>query len=169
MAHLLASIPIFLILSVFQSVAVSRITFLSGSADIVLLAIVSWITVEDEGNYIVWAIIGGFFISILSAMPLAVTVLVYLAAALLTKLVHRLLWQSPILTIFLSTTLATVLKFFIEFIALKFMDIPSPFLISLGSILMPSLLLNIFLIFPVYIMMADIGNLISPKEDKYAG
>jgi hypothetical protein len=36
------SIPIMLIFSVIQTVAVSRITLMGGSADIILLAIVSW-------------------------------------------------------------------------------------------------------------------------------
>lgn len=167
MVPILFSIPVFLILSVVQSVAISRITFLAGNADIILLAIISWIIVEEEGNFVIWALVGGFFISILSAIPLSVVILTYLSVAGITKILHRIFWQSPILTIFISTTIGTISKFLIDIIYLQFSNIPAPISISIGSILLPSLLLNLFFAFPTYLLMSDLSNWVSPKEEKY--
>lgn len=168
MGQLFLSIPVFLILSVLQTVAVSRIEILSGAGDIVLLSIISWIIIDEDGNHIAWAIIGGFLISILSAMPILATFSIYLAAAFIAKAASRIFWQSPILALFSSALAATLVKFAIEFLALQFIDIQAPFFLSVTSILLPSLLLNLFFAFPMYILMGDISNWFSPKEENYA-
>lgn len=167
MGQILISFPVFLVLSVVQSVAVSRIKFLSGSGDIVMLALISWIVIDEEGNYLGWALIAAFFISILSAMPMASVFLVYGLAALIAKIVSRILWQSPILALFAASGIATLVKFLIELFTLQFMDIPAQFLLSLSSILLPTLLLNLFFTFPLYIFMGDISRWVSPKDEKY--
>lgn len=167
MIPFLLSIPVFLIMSVFQSVAISRITFLSGSADIILLAIISWVVADDEGNFIIWALVGGFFISILSAMPPLVVIIIYLSIAGIAKIISRIFWQSPILTIFISTAVSTIVKFLIEIIYLNFSDIAAPISISIRSILLPSALLNLFFVFPIYLLMSDLSSWTSPKEEKY--
>ena len=168
MGRIFLSIPLFLFLSVFQSVAVSRIRILSGTADIVLLAIISWVIVDEESNHLVWAIIGGFFISVLSALPIGSTFLIYISAALIAKVVGRILWQSPILALLASTGIATMIKFIIELFTIQLMDIPAPFGLSVGAILLPTFLLNLFFAFPIYVLMGDISNWISPKDEKYA-
>ena len=168
MGRIFFSIPLFLFLSVFQSVVVSRIRILSGTADIVILAIISWAIIDEESNHLVWAIIGGFFISILSALPISSTFLIYISAALIAKLIGRILWQSPLLALLASTGIATIIKFFIELFTIQLMDIPAPFGLSVGAILLPAFILNIFFAFPIYVLMADISNWISPKDEKYA-
>ena len=48
----LISLPVMLLLSVIQSAAISRISILGGTADIVLLAIISRAVSDDEGNLV---------------------------------------------------------------------------------------------------------------------
>jgi len=168
MGQLLISLPLFLVLSVIQTVAISRIEILAGSGDIVLLAIISWIITDEEGNYLGWAIIGGFLVSILSALPLAATILIYLTVAVIAKIAARIFWQSPILSLLISAGLSTILKFLIEIFTLQFLGIPAPFLLSLTSILLPTMLLNLFYAFPIYVLMGDISHWLSPKDEIYA-
>jgi len=56
MGQLLISLPIFLILSALQTVAVSRIEIIGGSGDIVMLALIAWTIVDEDGNYLGWSI-----------------------------------------------------------------------------------------------------------------
>ena len=93
------SIPVMLIFTVFQTVAISRIKLLSGSADIVLLAIVSWGISKKDSSIFFWALLGGFMISYISAMPSPPTIISYLIIAVITWIVQKRFWQSPIISI----------------------------------------------------------------------
>jgi len=165
MAASLLSIPIMLLLSVLQSVAFSRIKLIGGSSDIILLAIVSLAIVEKENSVFIWALAGGFFVSILSAMSTPVVVVSYLLIAWLSFMTHRFLWQSPILAILLSTILSTTVKFIIDIITLQITGIQFPIAASIGNILLPNMILNLFFIFPAYLVFSDLVRWISPKDD----
>ena len=165
MAASLLSIPIMLLLSVLQSVAFSRINLMGGSSDIILLAIVSLAVVEEENTVFIWALIGGFFISILSAMSVPAVIISYLLIALLSFMIHRYLWQSPILAILLSTALGTIVKYIVDIISLQFTGIQIPITTSVGNILLPNLILNLFFIFPTYIVFSDLVRWVLPKDD----
>ena len=77
----LISIPVMFVLSVLQSTAISRITLINGSADLVLLTVAAWGVKERGFNAFVWALVGGLFISISSAMPFYIPILTYLLVA----------------------------------------------------------------------------------------
>ena len=158
------SFPIMLILSIIQTVAVSRVKIMGGSADLVLLAIVSWGVSEEDQSVFFWALVGGIFISYISAMPASAVVTSYLVIAGITRVVQKGLWQSPILAILLSSFIGTIVKFVIDIIALKFMGIELTISTSIKMTLAPNLILNLFILFPVYLIMSDIANWISLKE-----
>ena len=158
------SFPIMLILSIIQTVAVSRVKIMGGSADLVLLAIVSWGVSEEDQSVFFWALVGGIFISYISAMPASAVVTSYLVIAGITRVIQKGLWQSPILAILLSSFIGTIVKFVIDIIALKFMGIELTISTSIKMTLAPNLILNLFILFPVYLIMSDIANWISLKE-----
>ena len=159
------SLPIMLILSVIQTVAVSRVKLMGGSADIILLAIVSWGVSEKDRSVFFWALVGGIFISIISAMPTAAVITSYLVIAGITRVIQKGLWQSPILVILLSSFIGTIAKFIIDIIALQFMGIELTLSTSIKMTLAPNLILNLFILFPIYLIMSDLSNWISPKEE----
>ena len=158
------SIPVMLIFTVFQTVAISRINLLSGSADIVLLAIVSWGISKKDSSIFFWALFGGFLISYISAMPAPATITSYLIIAIITWIVQKRFWQSPILSILISSLIGTVIKFLIDVISLQFIDIQFDFPMSVRMTLAPNLILNLFFLFPVFLVINDMAKLISPKE-----
>jgi len=159
------SLPIMLILSVIQTVAVSRVTLMGGSADLILLATVSWGVSEEDNSVFVWALVGGIFISLISAMPSAAVITSYLVIAGITRVIQIGLWQAPILVILLSSFIGTIVKFIIDIIALQFMGIELNLSTSIKTTLAPNLILNLFILFPVYLIMSDLAKRISPKEE----
>ena len=159
------SIPIMLIFSVIQTVAVSRITLMGGSADIILLAIVSWGISEEDSSVFFWALVGGIFISFISAMPTAAVITSYLVIAGISRVFQKVLWQAPILAILLSSFIGTIVKFTIDIIALQFMGIELTLFESIKMALAPNLILNLFILFPVYLIVSDLAKRISPKEE----
>ncbi len=159
------SIPVMLILSVLQTVAVSRLNILSGSADIVLLSIISWGISDRDNSVFIWAITGGLFISLMTAMPTPAVLTAYLTIAGITWLIQKKLWQSPILAVLLSVIIGSLAKFIIDVIGLQFMGISFKISLSLTEIFVPNLILNLFFLFPVYLLISDLANWISPKEE----
>lgn len=158
------SLPIMLILTVIQTVVISRIKLIGGTADIILLAIVSWGISKDDRSLFVWAIIGGILISYISAMPALTVISSYFIVAGLTIFFKRRLWQSPILAVILSSFIGTIVKYFIDIIALQFMGIEFDFPMSFRMTLAPNLILNLFFLFPIYLFISDLVKFISPKE-----
>jgi len=155
-----------LLASVLQSTAFSRITIQGGHADLVLLILISWVISDEESSYPIWALIGGFFISLLSAMPITAVIGAYLASVGITWILKRIFWQTPIISLLLSVLLSSIAKFVIEVIALQFsQNIQFSILSGIGNVLFPSLILNYFLLFPIYIIMKDIAGWLSPEKE----
>ena len=165
MISVIVSLPIMLILSVIQSVVVSRVNIMNGSADIILLAIVSLGVTEENRNIFIWALVGGIFISFISAMPAAAVITAYLVVAGITWIVHKSIWQSPILAILLSSFIGTVAKFIIDIIALQFIGINIDFSATIKMTLAPNLILNLFILFPIYSLMNDLAKWVARKEE----
>ncbi|MCD6355984.1 MAG: hypothetical protein J7L66_01755 [Anaerolineaceae bacterium] len=154
-----------LLLSVIQSAAISRISILGGTADIVLLAIISRAVSDDEGNLVIWALTGGFFISLMTKMPAIIVLITYIVSAGITRVIQKQFWQSPILTIILSSTVTTIIKFIIDAVTLQFINIQFPIIESLAKILFPSIVLNLFFLFPTYLIMNDLSKWLAHKKE----
>ena len=158
------SLPIMLILTVIQTVVVSRIKLVGGTADIILLAIVSWGISKEDRSLFIWAIVGGILISLISAMPALAVISSYLMVASITRIFQRRLWQSPILAVLLSSFIGTIMKFIIDIIALQFMGIELDLPKSIEMTLATNLILNLFILFPIYLIISDLAKMTLPKE-----
>jgi hypothetical protein len=156
--------PVMLILSVLQTVAVSRLNILSGSADIILISIIAWGVTEEENNVFVFALIGGLFISLMTAMPAIAVLIGYLIIALISWVIHKRIWQSPILAALISMVLGTIAKFIVDVVGLQFIGVGFKLITSIKDILAPNLIMNLLLFFPIYLMISDLVKWISPKK-----
>lgn len=163
----LISIPVMLVLSVLQMTAVSRINFLNGFADLILLAVAAWGVREKNSNAYIWALIGGLMISITTAMPLFSPVVPYLFTALVARLFAKRLWQAPILALIITAVTGTIFQHTFYIILLQISGVPLSFAESVGNVTLPSLILNFFFLFPVYVIISDVWKWVTPEE-KYA-
>lgn len=161
----IVSIPVMLIFSVLQSTAVSRIQLLSGSADIVLLAIAAWAVKEKGYKAFVWALIGGLFIALITAMPLYIPILSYTFVALLAKILIGRIWQAPIIMLVIVMIAGTLFQHAISIIHLQTSGSQMFFMTAVKEITLPSLLLNFFFVFPMYVLMDDLRHWVLPEED----
>jgi cell shape-determining protein MreD len=159
------SIPVMLILSVLQSTAISRITLINGSADLILLAVAAWGVKERGYNAFVWALIGGLFIALITAMPLYIPVISYLFVALLAKLLFGRIWQSPIVMLIVIVLAGTFFQQTLSIFYLQINGVNADFLESIQKFTLPSMLLNFFFIFPMYVFISDLREWVNPGED----
>jgi hypothetical protein len=159
------SIPFMLLLSVLQSTAISRITLLNGSADLVLISVACWGVKEKGYNAFVWALVGGLFTALITAMPFYIPIASYFFVALLAKLLIGRIWQSPILMLIVVVFIGTLFQHILSIFYLQVNGVNAGLLTSLQNITLPSLLLNLFFVFPMYVVISDLRQWVLPGED----
>ena len=159
------SIPFMLLLSVLQSTAISRITLLNGSADLVLISVACWGVKEKGYNAFVWALVGGLFTALITAMPFYIPIASYFFVALLAKLLIGRIWQSPILMLIVVVFIGTLFQHILSIFYLQVNSVNAGLLTSLQNITLPSLLLNLFFVFPMYVVVSDLRQWVLPGED----
>ncbi|HEY59891.1 MAG TPA: rod shape-determining protein MreD [Anaerolineae bacterium] len=164
MATLIA-IPIMLIVSVLQMASISRLPLLNGNADLILLTILSWGLNEKAKNVYFWAAIAGLLVSFISALPFPVPVLIYLIVAWISRQVHGRIWQSPILAMLIVTFFSTLMQHVITIIFLQVTDVPVYFLVSMKEVTVPSLVFNLLLAVPLYLVVSNLSRWVYQEGD----
>lgn len=160
----LIAIPILGILMIFQTTIVSQVQLLHGTADLLLLAVISWALQKRVQTAWHWSIIAGLMVNIASSLPLGVPVLGYGVTTGLALLLRRRVWRVPILALFTITIFGTLIMHSVSLIALSMVGSPIPIGEALNLITMPSLLLNLLLSVPVYALIGDLANWLYPGE-----
>ncbi|MFN2199047.1 MAG: hypothetical protein ACK2UW_23210 [Anaerolineales bacterium] len=160
----LISLPILAVLVIAQSAVVSRVTLLQGSADLILLVLVAWALQPRVQNALIWAAVGGLLISFPTALPPGVALIGYMAATTLALVLRRRVWQVPVLAMLVAIILGTLITQGLAWISLRFIGVPLPFLQSFYLVLLPSLLLNLLLAVPIYILAGDLAGWLQPQE-----
>jgi len=158
-------IPVMFVLSVLQSTVISRITLIHGSADVVMLAVAAWGIKEKGYNTFVWALAGGLFISIITAMPFYIPVGTYLFVAMLAKILFGRIWQSPIFMLIVVVFAGTIFGHFFSLFYLQINGAAAGLMAGLQNFTLPSLLLNFFFLFPMYVLISDLRKWILPGDD----
>ena len=159
------AIPLLLLSALLQMVAISRLPLVHGSADLVLLVLAAWGIHDKATNAWQWALIGALIISFTSALPWPAIFLPYLTVALLARQLHSRIWRTPIFAMLLVTIAGTLFQHILAFISLQLSNVPIDFSNVLGNITLPSLILNLILALPMYLVIHDVVRWIFPIED----
>jgi rod shape-determining protein MreD len=162
-ANLLA-IPVLVILAMLQVGIVSRLPLLQGTADLLLLAVIAWTLQKQVRNGWFWGGVAGALVGLTSAIPPVVSIVSYLLVVALVQFFKRQVWQAPLLVMLLLTLLNTLLQHGITIVAMMAAGTSLPILESLSLITLPSILLNLVLAVPFYVVMADMANWLFPEE-----
>lgn len=160
----LLSIPIMALAVILQSAVASRLPLLQGTADLILLILVAWSLQERVRSAAIWALVGGVAVAFVSALPPAVPLAGYLILVGMARIVHRQVWKTPMLAMFLMVIAGTLILHGISLLALSFAGSELPFMDSLELITLPSLLLNLLLALPVYTLFKDLAVVLYPAK-----
>ena len=158
------AIPILGILLIIQSTVFTYFTLLSGTVDLIMLVLIAWALQKRVQTAWHWCIIGGLLVSIISALPFGVSLIGYSLVTGIVMLLRQRLWQIPILAMYISTFLGTIIFHFLTLVVLRIMGTPFSIQEVLNSITLPSLLLNLFLALPVYALINELADWIYPEE-----
>jgi rod shape-determining protein MreD len=91
-------IPGMILLAVLQSAVVSHLRLVDGQADVVLVAVVAWGLAGRSTESMVFGLVGGIILDLLSALPIGTTSLVLVLIAYLVSLTEGRLWGTHLLT-----------------------------------------------------------------------
>jgi hypothetical protein len=160
----LISIPLLGALMMFQSSIVSRVQLLHGTADIVLLALIAWALQQRVRTAWHWSLVGSGWFTIASALPLGVMPAAYFLTTGLALMLRRRIWQIPILGMFVGAFFGTLITQGFSIVSLLVVGTSLPLLETLNLITLPSLLLNLLIAAPVYVIVSDLANWLYPQE-----
>jgi rod shape-determining protein MreD len=163
---ILIGIPLMVILAVLQSVIVNDLTLLDGRPDLVLLAVVAWGIGVRPRDSMVWALIGGLSLDLLSDLPFGVTAINLVLIAYLISFSEGRFWESHILMPMAVTLLASLLFHMLSLIIVWLLGKQIDLGMAVIRVVLPSTFLNIVLALPATQLAKSLGQRIYPPEVK---
>lgn len=164
MRNLIAA-PVIVLAVILQSAVVSRITLLSGYADLALVMLAAWALQEEVESAWHWAVASGLLVGFVSGIPSVVPLVSYVAVVALANILQRRVWQAPLLAMFSVTFLGTIFSNLFSFLVLRFGGVPLVLGDTFGLLTLPSILLNMLFAIPVYAVMRDLARWTYPTPE----
>lgn len=147
-----------------QNSVVGRLNMLQGAADLLMLVLISWILQADEKRHWQWGLAAGLLAGVSSAVPVWVPVVGYTTLVLLITLVQQQVWQVPIWLLLVSTFFGTFIVYGLEVLYLWGAGVAIDLGEALNLVLLPSLMLNMIVVLPIYAFIGEIAKQVYPKE-----
>lgn len=149
---------------VLQNSIITRLQMLEGAADLVLLVLASWIMLSDQKSHWQYGIFAGLLVGLSSAIPWWIPVISYTFFVILVTFVQRRIWQVPIWLLLTATFFGTVLVYGLEVMYLWVTGVPLDLMEVLNIVILPSVVLNMIAVLPVYGLVGEVTKRIFPKE-----
>jgi rod shape-determining protein MreD len=153
MKSYLVGLPLLCLAAVAQSTILARYHFYGGTLDLVLLIVLGWTLSGDALGGLGWGFVGGLCLDLLSGGPLGATPLGLTLMAYLAGLTEGRFWGSHLLLPLAMALLGTVGFHLTSLVVLTLSGHGLDWGVSLTRIVLPSALLNTFLMWPVFSVM----------------
>ncbi len=153
----------------FQIGVLSHIHLQAGKIDLILLVIValSLLSRIKLDDIVLIGFVSGFIMGFISAEPILLVILYYLGASVLAFVIRTRVWKIPLITMFFCVGVSMFfhLTLFGGYLLLL-TDAKIAFSDIFQGVLMPSLMLNIILVIPVYFLVNEIWRWFYPYEEE---
>jgi len=160
----LTAILLLVVAVVIQNTIVTQVQLLYGAADLVLVTLLSWVLQSNDESQLWLGSIAGLLVGISSVIPFWLPVATYTLLVWVVIVAQRRIWQVPIWLLLISTFLGTLIIYGVEIIYLWLTGIPMDLLEVLNIVLLPSLVLNMIVVLPIYGLVGEITKAVYPKE-----
>lgn len=156
--------PVIIILLMIQTTIVSHLRLLHGSADIIMLVVLAWLLKGREQYGWIWALFSGVLIGFVSALSMFVPLISYVILYGLTQMFQKRVWQMPIVAMLILSAIGTMLYHLLTYVSLQINGVPVSFGESMEFVTLPSVLLNLMLSIPIYVLVTDLIGFLYPEE-----
>jgi hypothetical protein len=158
------ALPILLILIILQTTFAKQITLLGGSVDLILIWLAAW-GIQGRVNSIwFWTVSAIMGIIFVSAIPWYVIVLSYASVAIISQIIVKRFWQSPLLGMFTAIIIGSLVLYISTFLSLVLAGVALSWKASLVDVIIPSTLLNLLFSLPVYVIAKDTAQWVYPVK-----
>lgn len=158
-------IPLFVIAALLQSTILPHLRVFGGQPDLIVILALAWASLDDDQEGMAWAFVGGFFLDLLSGVPLGVSSLVLVPIAYFVGLAEAQLYRNNLL---LLTVLGmgSALAYHLGYLLLlRFLvDYPVAWPGALWYVTLPSVALDTILIFPAVRLLQRWYNRLHPRR-----
>jgi rod shape-determining protein MreD len=160
----LIGIPLLTLLAIFQSVLMSHIQLLDGRADLVLLAVVSWSLTRRSEEAMVWGVIGGFALDMLSGLPFGSNALILLVVAFLVSFLEGRFWEAHLLMPLGVMLVASLVYHFLCTVEIMILGYDLSLAVVFRRIILPSTFLNVVIALPASQLASALHSRLFPQE-----
>ena len=132
--------------------------------DLVLILVIGWTVLRGLEEGLVWALIGGLSLDLLSGAPFGVFSLAMLLTALVTSLFHGRVFGSSIV---LPLGLAFPLSLLFNTLALLFLNLlgrPIDWLDAFSNVLLPAALFNTGVMMLIFPLLYLLNRILRPQQ-----
>jgi rod shape-determining protein MreD len=157
-------VPLLAVLAVFQSAALSNLRFLDGRPDLVLLAVVAWSLAGRTVEAMIWGMIGGLFLDLLSGLPFGSSAIALILVALMVSLSEGHFWEAHIFMPLSVTLVASLLFYAMGIGTVLLIGRELDLSLALTRVVLPSTFLNLVLALPASQLAVGLRDRLFPPE-----
>lgn len=139
-----------------------------GGVNLVLLLTLSWTLAGDWNGGLVWGLLGGLFLDLLSGGPLGIQSLALVTTAYVASLTEGQLWRSHILLPLAAALFGSLAFQGLTLGGLAASGVAIDAAAALTGVVLPATLLNTVFILPVYVIVRRVHELVYPAAVKAA-
>ena len=150
------------ILALSQTMLAMDFQWDGGRPNPVLVVVLAWNLVRRDASGLLWAFVGGLVLDALSGGPMGSILLALLMVSLIGNLIGGRFWGPHWLLALVYVVVGSILYHLIYLLVLTFCGWPMNLVESLTTITLPSAVLNLVLMIPVYPAMRWLAARIAP-------
>jgi len=144
----LLGVPLMALLAILQSTVFGTFRLLDGAPDLVLIAVVSWGQTGRTREAMVFALLGGLFLDLLSGAPFGLTAIGLILVAFLVSRLEGRFWEANFLLPLGIMVAASVIYHADLFLATAASGRPVDLDIAITRVFLPSAVLDVLLALP---------------------
>lgn len=159
-------VPLILFISAMmvQNTIITRLNMLYGAADLMMLVLLSWVLHTTEGSHWRWGVVVGLLVGVSSAVPFWLPVIGYVVLVVVVDFVQQKIWEVPIWLLLISTFVGSFFIYGIEVVYLWISGVPLDLVEVINIVILPSLVLNMLVVLPVYGLVGEVAKSVYPRE-----
>lgn len=158
----IVGLPLLALAAGVQGAVLAQYPLFGGTPDLVLLLVLSWTLVGELQGGVVWGLLGGLCLDLLSAGPLGAAVLGLMLATFLAGLTEGRFWRSHVLLPLAVVLGGTLVYHLTLLLVLSATGHGVPWGVALVQITLPAMLLNTLLMLPVYTLVRGLHAFVKP-------
>jgi rod shape-determining protein MreD len=156
--------PAIVLLAILQSAVMSHFRIADGQADLVLVAVVAWGLTGRSHEAMIFGLVGGILLDLLSALPIGTTSLVLVVIAYFVTITEGRLWGAHLLTPLGVVFAASLLFSGYQLMASVLAGASIDWAIVASRVVLPEVFLNVLLAVPAAQVASALHRALTPPE-----